>query len=325
MISESGQRCHRCSHSAWSRGSSAERTRNRSPGFTGASGSEGPSAGDFMGFALLAAPGNRRPIPLAGVRWRDRPGCRTLSGSDKSLPDRRKTGNRSRLRGLKGSRGNVEERAGAPMRRDRLRILVTGIHGDSGQGLVKALRFSRKAVLLHGCDSSESGLGAAFVPWLHLVPPARDRGDYVVRLDQICRKHRLDAVLPSLPVEIDALSTRTDPVTLPSGVPVICLPRTYRDVFDDKLLSYRSLERYVPLAPYADGADRSAVAALVRRSGFPIVVKRRKGRGGESFHCVEREQDLAEALQKTPDPVVQAFIDDAEGEFTVGVFAKIGR
>ncbi|HLY10581.1 MAG TPA: ATP-grasp domain-containing protein [Planctomycetota bacterium] len=211
------------------------------------------------------------------------------------------------------------------MRRDRLRILVTGIHGDSGQGLVKALRFSRKAVLLHGCDSSESGLGAAFVPWLHLVPPARDRGDYVVRLDQICRKHRLDAVLPSLPVEIDALSTRTDPVTLPSGVPVICLPRTYRDVFDDKLLSYRSLERYVPLAPYADGADRSAVAALVRRSGFPIVVKRRKGRGGESFHCVEREQDLAEALQKTPDPVVQAFIDDAEGEFTVGVFATGDR
>jgi carbamoyl-phosphate synthase large subunit len=211
------------------------------------------------------------------------------------------------------------------MKSDRLRILVTGIHGDSGQGLVKALRLSRVPMNLHGCDSSELGLGASFVRCLHLVPPARNQGDYIARLDRLCRRHRIDAVLPSVPAEIDALSGLSDPVTLPSGVPVICQPRAYREVFDDKLQAYRFLDSVVPLAPYADGSDPAAVETLVSRHGFPVVVKRRNGRGGESFQTVARRDDLEAALSRTPDPVVQGWIDDGAGEFTVGVFAKAGR
>lgn len=211
------------------------------------------------------------------------------------------------------------------MKSDRLRILVTGIHGDSGQGLVKALRLSRMPILLHGCDSAELGLGASFVRWLHRVPPARARGDYIARLDRLCRDHRIDAVIPSVPEEIDALSGLSDPVALPSGVPVICQPRAYREIYDDKLRCYRELGSVVPLAPHADAADPSAVEALVARHGFPIVLKRRSGRGGDAFQTVLRREDLAAALARTPDPVAQAWIDDAGGEFTVGVFAAAGR
>ncbi|RPH51252.1 MAG: ATP-grasp domain-containing protein, partial [Planctomycetota bacterium] len=94
---------------------------------------------------------------------------------------------------------------------------------------------------------------------------------------------------------------------LPSGVPVICLPAMYRNIYDDKLLCYRALERAVPLAPYADGADAADVRSLVDRCGFPLVVKRRRGRGGESFHIVRYKEELESALEKTPDPVVQKF------------------
>ena len=203
----------------------------------------------------------------------------------------------------------------------RLRILVTGVDGDSGQGLVKALRMSRSPMEIHGCDVSGRGVGGTFVKSLHVVPPASAEAAYVERLDRICRKHRFDAVVPSTPVEIDAL--RGEP--LPSGVPVISLSPSYRETYDDKLWCYRALEGAVPLAAYADGADREAVRRLIQHAGYPVIVKRRRGRGGESFHIVSREEELEPALDKTMDPVVQAFLDDDGGEYTVGVFAADGH
>ena len=174
---------------------------------------------------------------------------------------------------------------------------------------------------IHGCDVSGRGVGGTFVKSLHVVPPASAEAAYVERLDRICRKHRFDAVVPSTPVEIDAL--RGEP--LPSGVPVISLSPSYRETYDDKLWCYRALEGAVPLAAYADGADREAVRRLIQHAGYPVIVKRRRGRGGESFHIVSREEELEPALDKTMDPVVQAFLDDDGGEFTVGVFAADGH
>jgi carbamoyl-phosphate synthase large subunit len=204
-------------------------------------------------------------------------------------------------------------------------VLVTGVDGDSGQGLVKALRVGRIPIEIHGCDASGAGLGGTFVQTLHLVPPASAGDAYVERLERISAQYGVDAVIPSTPAEIDALSARNYPPALPSGVPVICLPALYRDVYDDKLFCYRSLEGCVALAPYADGTDPRAVEHLVERHGFPIIVKRRRGRGGDSFHLVKKKEELAPAVASTPEPVVQSFIDDAGGEFTVGVFAADGR
>lgn len=202
----------------------------------------------------------------------------------------------------------------------RLRVLVTGVDGDSGQGIVKALRMSRFPLEIHGCDVSGRGVGGTFVRSLHVVPPATAGPAYLDALDRICRKRRFDAVVPSTPVEIDAL--RGEP--LPSGVPVISLSPSYRETYDDKLRCYRALEGAVPLAAYADGADPGAVRRLIQHAGYPVIVKRRRGRGGESFHVVTREEELAPALEQTADPVVQEFLDDAGGEYTAGVFAADG-
>src|SRR5687767_5035881 len=144
---------------------------------------------------------------------------------------------------------------------------------------------------IHGCDVSGRGVGGTFVRSLHVVPPATAGPAYVERLDRICRKYRFDAVVPSTPVEIDALRG----VPLPSGVPVVSLPPSYRETYDDKLQCYRALEGAVPLAPFADGADRGAVDRLVRHHGFPVIVKRRRGRGGESFHVAKTGEELAAA------------------------------
>ncbi len=206
-----------------------------------------------------------------------------------------------------------------------LRLLVTAVQGDFGQGFVKALRLRRAPTVIHGCDASPSGVGAAFVDSFSIVPPASSGRAYVEHLDRLCTTLGIQAVVPGSPAEITALCRLASPPVLPSGVPVVCLDARYRDVFDDKLLCYRALEGQVALAPYADGEDPEAVRVLVALHGLPVIVKRRRGQGGQSFHVIERMEDLAPAIAATPHPVVQGFIDEEQGEFSVGLFAADGQ
>jgi carbamoyl-phosphate synthase large subunit len=206
-----------------------------------------------------------------------------------------------------------------------LRLMVTAVQGDFGQGFVKALRLSNTPSEIHGCDVSGAGVGATFVDSFAVVPPASTGQTYVDRLDRLCADLGIHAVVPGSPAEIDALCRLSSPPALPSGVPVVCLDAKYRDVFDDKLLCYRALEGQVDLAPYADGEDPEAVRLLVARHGFPVIVKRRRGQGGLSFHVVGRMEELAPAIAATPGPVVQGFIDEAQGEYSIGLFAANGQ
>ncbi|MDQ3623235.1 MAG: ATP-grasp domain-containing protein [Verrucomicrobiota bacterium] len=205
-----------------------------------------------------------------------------------------------------------------------LRLLVTGVNSDFGQGFVKALRLSCAPMEIHGCDASEVGIGPTFVESFDTVPRSSAGKAYVDCLDRLCSKLGINAVLPASPPEIDALCRLSSPPVLPCGVPVVCLSAQYRDVFDDKLLCFRALEGQVELAPYADGADPEMVRQLVAQSGFPVIVKRRTGQGGLSFHVVKREEELALALSATPGPIVQGFIDEEGGEYSIGVFAADG-
>jgi carbamoyl-phosphate synthase large subunit len=202
-----------------------------------------------------------------------------------------------------------------------LQLLVTAVQGDFGQGFVKALRLSLEPAVIHGCDASGVGIGSTFVDSFSRVPSASSGQTYVDCLDQLCTKLDIDAVIPGSPAEIDALCRLSSPPALPTGVPVVCLDSRYRDVFDDKLLCYRALEGRVELAPYADGSDLEAVHTLIVRHGLPVIVKRRQGQGGASFHVVERLEQLAPAITATPGPVVQGFIDEEFGEYSIGIFA----
>jgi carbamoyl-phosphate synthase large subunit len=206
-----------------------------------------------------------------------------------------------------------------------LRLLVTAVQGDFGQGFVKALRLSRTPSEIHGCDASGDGVGAAFVDSFAVVPPASSGSGYVDSLDHLCANLGINAVVPGSPAEIDVLCRLSSPPALPSGVPVVCLDAQYRDVYDDKLLCYRALEGQVVLAPFADGLDSEAVRVLVARHGLPVIVKRRRGQGGLSFHRVERMDELAPAIRSTPGPLVQGFIDEEQGEYSIGLFAANGH
>jgi carbamoyl-phosphate synthase large subunit len=201
----------------------------------------------------------------------------------------------------------------------RMRVLVTAVGGDLGQALIKSLRVGQADFEISGCDADASGVGDAFVARFHRVPAASDGADYVYAIDELCQRDEIDVILPASEVEISVLAQVGQ--RLPSGTVVVCQPWHWLRVFGDKLGCMRALEKHLRLAAFADSADNEAVAELVQRIGFPLVVKARHSSGSRGVMIVRTADELATCIAESPPSVVQEFVDDHEGEFSVGVFA----
>jgi carbamoyl-phosphate synthase large subunit len=205
------------------------------------------------------------------------------------------------------------------MSRPPIRVLVTAVGGDLGQALVKSLRIGEARFELWGCDADPSGIGAAFVSSYQAVPLASDPA-YVSAIDEICKVHRIEAVIPGSEAEIFVLA-RQPGLRLPSGAVVVCQPQEWLQTYGDKLLCMRALQQRLELAAFADAADPTDLKRLIDSVGFPLVVKPRRSSGSRAIFLVRSADELAGCIAEHPDSVVQQFIDQDEGEFSVGVFA----
>jgi len=194
-------------------------------------------------------------------------------------------------------------------------VLVTAAAGDLGQAIIKALRLADSPLVIHGCDVARSSYAAAFVNYYHCVPLARDPS-YVESLDKLTSTLGIHAVVPGSEAEI--LSLGGSP--LPSGTPVVSQPRDSLSVFSDKLSAMEALRGRVELADFADGGDPAAVETLVSAHGYPVVVKPRLSSGSRGVWIVSSREELVAAIARTDMPIVQEYLDDTGGEFSVGVF-----
>jgi carbamoyl-phosphate synthase large subunit len=201
-----------------------------------------------------------------------------------------------------------------------IKVLVTAVGGDLGQAVVKALMISRTAVEIHGCDSNKHCIGQAFVQYFHLVPHSSDEAEYWETVQTISDKFGIVAIIPASEPEISVLSRHAQGEFGLHGTKIISRHSSWTNKYGDKLTCMQHLSGRLELAPFADGTDTAAVNHLVDSNGFPLVVKARRSSGSRHLYIVNAEEELAGCLKMIPLPIVQGYIDDSQGEFSVGVF-----
>ncbi len=197
-------------------------------------------------------------------------------------------------------------------------ILVTGIGGDFGQAIVKCLCLMERPLHLLGCDIAPE-VGTAFVDGVFTVPRANDP-DYLPTVQELCRHHRVAAVIPASEAEIEVLSRAVFAEGVALGAVLVCQQYQWFQAYGDKLACFQNLAGRVELVPFADGGDVAAVHRFVQEVGFPCVVKSRRSWGSKSIQIARNEEELTAMLARTSLPLVQQYIDDGLGEFSVGVF-----
>lgn len=199
-----------------------------------------------------------------------------------------------------------------------IKILVSGAGGDVGQGVLKALAASRLDIKLYTtCVSSYSS-------WLHvgvnsfIAPPSADEEyvDYLIRL--ICR-FGIQVFFPTVDSEITRIARERARIERETGALVFVDDLDKVSICDDKFNTAEFLRRNGFAYPESAVAAGQSARDLAARLGYPIIVKRRSGKGSQDVYQVN---DPSELGQRLGDPafVVQERLDPACGEYTSGLY-----
>jgi len=172
----------------------------------------------------------------------------------------------------------------------RPKVLITGVGGAAGIALIKALDDTAE---LFVADMDEYAAGLYLVPEDHafLIPRADDP-DFVTVIEQLSTENQIQVLFPTVDVETERL------VPIRSGFSAKIIAAD-ADAIETCLDKHRLIETIHPLG-HAPASillseyrcrDRDETAI----SGFPLLVKPRRGRGSDGIEIVP-DQDALERL-----------------------------
>jgi carbamoyl-phosphate synthase large subunit len=199
-------------------------------------------------------------------------------------------------------------------------VLVTGVGGGAvGHQILHALLLMRDRYRIVATDADAFAFGLYQVENRYTVPLARDPG-YIPALLRIIDREKIEALLPGTPQEVGVVARHQAELAAAGCTAVTCDP-DIACLCGDKWQLQQWLE--------ANGFDtpRTVSAAhwrtLAEQVGFPLVGKPADHCGGSRHVAIlKNAEEVLWYLKDTADSgevMFQEYIDDSEGEFTVGV------
>lgn len=203
-----------------------------------------------------------------------------------------------------------------------MKVLVTAVGGDFGQALVKSLRVSPEKYFVWGTDAKSAGIGSKFVDAFAILPRADKPEAYLKALNNLCCRNKIKVVVPASELEIKTIAKASPDLRLPCGT--IILSQTYKwiSMYGDKLRCMEKLAGQISLPAFSDGKNSRALQKMIKKTGFPVVVKPRFSSGSRAIYIAHNREDLNFFLKKVPQPIVQEYLSDRLGEYSVGAFVS---
>lgn len=197
---------------------------------------------------------------------------------------------------------------------NKLSVLVSGIGGDIGQSVARALSGDFR---IFGCDMEDGAASRLFAEKFFCVPSATEKAAYLEVIGNIIRQEKIDIFIPITEPEIMVLNFERKWLS-EVNAKVLLNNKEVVDIFLDKLKTAIFFQTNGFKAP------RTVPLSHMIRSEwtFPVIVKSRGGCGSKSVHKVVDDLDLEYLVRRdNGNLILQEYIDEAEGEFTTGIFS----
>lgn len=199
-----------------------------------------------------------------------------------------------------------------------IKVLVSGAAGDVGQGVLKALAASPLDIEPYTtCIGPHSS-------WLHMgitsfIAPRSASEEYVPYLIRLIRRFGIQVFFPTVDGEITKIAREKARIEGETGAQVFVAGVDKVAVSDDKFNTAEFLRANGFAYPASVVAVGPEARALADRLGYPLIVKKRSGKGSQD---VFRVDDAAELERRLGDPtyVVQEWLDPDQGEYTSGLY-----
>lgn len=203
-------------------------------------------------------------------------------------------------------------------------VLVTGVGAIIGQGIVRSLRESGRALRVIGVDRSERSAGPSLCDAFYKKPDcAEDHPDYLAFWRRLAASEGIALVLPGLEVDVDFLDAQRA-FFAELGVVLALNHRELIALSADKWLQGEALEAAgLPRIPSALPSSWGEALALLGLA--PLLLKPRRGNGSRGIARLHDETDFVYWRGKAGDNwMLQRIVGSDQEEYTVGVFG-LGR
>lgn len=193
-----------------------------------------------------------------------------------------------------------------------MRILVTGVGGDIGNGIGRILRETRFSSRLIGCDIHSEHLGHQIFDACVQVPRV-NAPDYLPAMRRLHEQERFDAVLVTSEPELRFFSDLAAQ-QFQHGLPLVMANQQALVIGFDKLKTAQWLRQIDCPAPWTIPVGEVGTVDL------PAILKPRHGAGSHSVQVI-RDEALVPACQVLyPGHIWQEYLAADEQEFTCGVY-----
>lgn len=200
------------------------------------------------------------------------------------------------------------------------RVLVTGIGGNVGQGILKALAASRVASHVVGTDANPLSAGLFFTDKGFVVPRA-DSDEFADALIRIIEQEKIDLVFVGADAETISLSLLKDELEARCRTLILVSPSDLvRRCHDKYLTSLWFAEQNLPHPQTVLANDVSGALALAREHGWPLILKPRTGFACRGIAELVDEKAVLAAASAGESSVIQEVIGTDREEYTATVF-----
>lgn len=200
-----------------------------------------------------------------------------------------------------------------------IKVLISGAGGDVGQGVLKALAASPLDIKPYTiCIGPHSS-------WLHqpgihsFIAPLSASEEYVPWLIRLIQRYGIQVFFPTVDGEIAKIARAKARIEGETGAQVFVDSTDKVAVSDDKLNTAEFLRSHGFAYPASAAADAPEARALATKLGYPLIVKKRSGKGSQEVFRVDNEAEL-ECRLGEPAFVVQECLDPDQGEYTSGLY-----
>ncbi len=199
-------------------------------------------------------------------------------------------------------------------------VLITGVGGNVGQGVAKALRAGKRRYNIVGIDMEPMSAGFAFTDKKYIVPRTGS-SEFGQVIEKIFKQDNPEAVFVCSPTELEYFSLNRDIIKKAWGTTVLVNPIEVVQTGSDKLMTGKFLQdNRFPCLPTVMASDDAGVEQLIRNDGFPLIVKPRQGFSSKNVFLVNSRAEVEAARVLVKDMIVQRYIPGDE-EYTAGTLS----
>jgi len=199
-----------------------------------------------------------------------------------------------------------------------INVLVSGAGGDVGQGVIKSLHSSRLDVEVYAiCISTTSA-------WLHkvehsFIAPLSASDQYIPYLIELINKCKIDVFIPTVDSEILKISHFKEAIEKQTNCLVFVGHSDVVQTTDDKLKTVEFLKQNGFCSPASIALDPLTVEPFINEVGFPLILKKRSGRGGTNVFKIHSFAEIVPYYCQV-DFMLQEWLDPSHGEYTSGIY-----